>query len=245
MTKLNQVIAIEKDVKNHAHKIATEAHKLVQKPALFDGLYKTYQKKDEDGDDLPAERKHVQLKVADLLKSVKAAWTHLIDVTVQKDMGNARATANLTVDGQIVFPNVPVTTLLFLEKQVTDHRSLISALPVLDIAEEWEEDKNESNFYRAAPTSTHRSKKVQKPLVLYHATPEHAAQTAIVSDDIVTGFWHTEKVSGAIPKKVKERMLQKADKLLLAIKEAREAANDIEVGEKVKLGHAVYAYLEG
>lgn len=245
MAKLNQVIATEKTLKTRAHELGTKIYHLVQKPDLFNGLYKTYVRKNEDGDDLPPEKKHVQFKVRDLLDEVKKAYIHLMDLTIQKDRGNGIAISDLYVDEELIFPNVPVTTLLFLEKQLTDHRSLISALPVLDIADEWEADKNESNFFRAAPTSAYRTKKVQKPLVLLEPTKEHPGSAVVITDDVIVGFWNTEKVSGAIPKKDKDRMLEKVDKLLLAVKEAREKANDTDAGKRPALGAAIYAYLEG
>lgn len=58
--KLNQIIAIEKGVKAQTYSALTEIHKAVQKPELFNGFAKTYQKVNEEGEDLPAERKRVQ-----------------------------------------------------------------------------------------------------------------------------------------------------------------------------------------
>lgn len=243
--KLNQVIAIEKDVKNHAHKINSDVYKMFQKPDLFNGLYKTYQKKDEESEDLPTDRKHVQFKAHDLLESSKKAYVDLLNVTFQKDEANTKAKANLVVDGALICADVPVTTLLALEKMLVDHRALISALPVLDISEEWEEDKNETHFWRAASVATHRTKKVQKGLTLYHATEHHPAQTAIITDDVIVGWWQTEKVSGAIPRKVKERMIARVDILIRYTKQTREEANDTTADTKPKLGEAVYLFLQG
>jgi hypothetical protein len=244
MVKLNAVIAIEKDVKNHAHKIGSAAYHLAQKPAVFEGIYKTYRPK-EEGDDLPPERKHAQYKVHALLEEVQEAHAQLIDVTIQKDLANASAKADLVVEGHVIYKGIPVTTLLFLEKQLTDYRSFVSALPVLDIAEEWVEDKNDAHFYRSAIVATHRTKKVQKGLTLYHATEHHPAQTAIITEDIIAGHWETEKVSGAIPKKRKDRMVKRIDLMILAVKTTREEANDTDAGARPKLAHALHSFLNG
>lgn len=245
MTKLNGIIAVEKDMKAHAHKIGSEIHNLVQKPALFDGLYRTYRPKTEEGEVYPADRKHVQYKVMNLLKDVESVYIPFIDLTLQKDEANMQATADLIVDGKTIYHKVPVVTLLFLEKQITDHRSLIDKLPTLDIAEEWEEDKQDSHFYRAQLTAVQRTKKVQEGLTLYPHTAEHPAQTTVITRDVLEGYWDVEKVSGAIPRKLKERMRNRADALLRGIKEARERGNDREAGPKPTLGQALYHFLNG
>ena len=245
MSKLNGVIAVEKDYKNAAHKKGSEIYHLIQKPDLFNGLYRKYQPNDENGENFPEEKKHVQYKVHDLLKINQNAHVPLMNVTFQKDSGNMGASADLTVDGHVVFANVPVTTLLFLEKQLTDHRTLIAASPVLDTAEEWEEDKTDANLWRAVPSKMHKTKKVQKPLVLHGPTKEHPAQTAIINEDVTVGFWNIEKVSGAIPKKVKERKLERINTLLRATKLAREKANDKEAPPTPVFGEAIFAFLNG
>ena len=50
--KLNQVIAVEKGIKAKAHSEVTELHKLCQKPELFNGFAKVYQKIDDGGEDM-------------------------------------------------------------------------------------------------------------------------------------------------------------------------------------------------
>ncbi len=47
MARLNQIIAIEKGIKSRAYAELTELHKAAQKPDLFHGFVKTYQKRDE------------------------------------------------------------------------------------------------------------------------------------------------------------------------------------------------------
>ena len=66
MTKLNQIIAIEKGVKSKSYPELTEAHHDVQKPALLTGITRTYQPKDEDGEQLPPESTRVQVKAEDV-----------------------------------------------------------------------------------------------------------------------------------------------------------------------------------
>ena len=44
MAKLNQIIAIEKGIKSRVYGDLTELNKAIQKPDLFNGFQKTYQK---------------------------------------------------------------------------------------------------------------------------------------------------------------------------------------------------------
>ncbi len=242
MTKLNQIIAIEKGIKSRAHSTISELYKLLQKPQLFNGGTRTYLKRDDDGEDLPQERQNVQHKVSDVLASARKSTAELINVTLQKDETNMRAAADVIIDGVTVMTDVPVTTLLFLEKQLTDLRTFISRTPVLDNGESWQKDEG-SGLYKTDPRQTQRTKKVQRPIVLYDATDKHPAQTQLVTDDITVGYWNTVLNSGAMPHPKKEAMEEKIEKLVLAVKQAREKANDIEASERRTLGDAIFDYL--
>jgi hypothetical protein len=244
MSKLNQVIAIEKGVKARAHSVVSDLYKVIQKPDLFNGAVRTYQKKDDDGEDLPGERKHVQFRTQDVLGTVRMSTSELIDLTAQKDIANTEAKAEVSVGGTRILPELPVSTLLFLEKQLTDLRTFVEALPVLDNAESWSLDVN-SGLYKTDAVQTSRTKKVQRPLVLFPATPEHPAQTQLVTEDVIAGFWSTIRQSAAMPKPEKEAISGRIEKLLIGVKEARERANDTDAGAKPAIGAAIFEYLLG
>jgi hypothetical protein len=244
MGKLNQIIAIEKGVKSRVYGEITEIYKAVQKPALFNGFAKTYLKKDDDGEDLPPERQRVQYVVKDILNAVSRLSTELVAVTARKDWTNCEAKGSVEVDGAVLIKDAPVPFLLFLEKQLTDLRTFVVALPMLDEAEAWALDQN-SGLYKTDASSTHRTKKLQKPIVLYDATDKHPAQTQLIVEDIIVGFWNTVKQSGAIPKPDKQALLGRVEKLLKAVKVAREAANMQDEVETPDIGAAVFGYLLG
>jgi hypothetical protein len=244
MTKLNQVIAIEKGVKARAHSAISDLYKTIQKPDLFNGIVRSYQKKDDAGEDLPGERKHIQFRIQDILGVVRIRSSELIDITAQKDIANTEAESDVVIDGVQVLPELPVSTLLFLEKQLTDLRTFIGLIPVLDNSENWNLDAN-SGLYRTDPVRTSRTKKVDRPLVLYPATAEHPAQTQIVTEDVIAGFWDTVRQSAAMPKPEKEAIMSRVEKLLMGVKEARERANDVDAGSRPAIGAAVFEYLLG
>lgn len=242
--KLNQIIAIEKGIKSRVYGEITDLNKAIQKPDLFNGFSKQYQKKDEDGEDLPSEKKRVQFLVVDVLRHVERVSTELMDVTARKDWTNCHAKATVVVDGKPLIADVPVSYLLFLEKQLTDMRTFVDNLPVLDEADTWSRDEN-AGLFKTAEVKTHRTKKVQRPLVLYPATPEHPAQTQLVTEDIIAGFWGQVKTSGAMPKPDKQALAGRVEKLLRAVKEARELANVHDEVSPPAIGPAVFGYLLG
>ena len=190
MTKLNQIIAIEKGIKSKAHSEASELHKLNQKADLFNGFAKNYQPNDEEGEALPPENKRVQYESREVLRQLERTQTELMEITARKDWTNVTARADVKIDDLVVVAQAPITYLLFLEKQLTDVRTFVANLPVLESSEDWEKDTN-SGLFKTKPVKTHRTQTVQKPLVLYHATAEHPAQTQMSTEAVIVGFWTT------------------------------------------------------
>lgn len=244
MAKLNQIIAIEKGIKARVYATVSEMHKSVQKPELFNGFVRTYQTKHDGGDELPQERKRVQFAVTSILTDAERALSELINVTARKDWSNCDAKADVVVDGQVLVPKVPVTYLLFLEKQLTDMRTFIGQLPVLDEGESWAHDAN-SGLFRTEMVQTHRTKKVSKPLVLYPATAEHPAQTQVLVEDVLEGHWQQIKHSSAMPRPQKDAMTLRVEKLLQAVKQAREEANAIDEVVTPDVGTPLFKYILG
>jgi len=242
-TKLHQVIAVEKGIKSRVYKLVTELYKSIQKPALFDGFAKTFEKTDEEGEELPDEKKLVQLNAEQVLQDIAESMTEHFDVVAAKDHANCEAKADVVVGGVTILKAVPATHLLFLEKQVTDLNTAIEHLPVLDPAYDWTEDPATSLFKSTAQRTT-RTKKVQKPIVLYDATDNHPAQTQLITEDQVVGHWVTVKHSGAVTAARKKELQKRVQALLKAIKFAREEANSVEAPAK-SVGEAVFGYLLG
>jgi hypothetical protein len=179
--KLNQIIAIEKGIKSRSYSEVGEQHKLLKKPELFNGFQKDYHPLAEDeAERLPSERKHVQYQVTQVLNAIRRSTVELFDITARKDWTNTLAKADVTVNGRLLIADAPVPYLLFLEKQLTDLRTIVADIPTLDEGEQWSFDQN-SGLSKTAPISTHRTKKVQRPIVLYDATKEHPAQTQLIT----------------------------------------------------------------
>jgi hypothetical protein len=241
--KLNQILAIEKGVKNRVTSNVTKLYHAAQKPVLFDGFSKQFRPKAEDGETFPPEQKEVQFKADTVLKSVRKNLVELFDVTATKDFANCEARADVEVNGEKVLENVPVTYLLFLEKQIDYLGSVIDAIPTLDTSLRWNKDENQGTFVSDAQT-THKTKKVEKPIVMYDATKEHPAQTQLVISDEVIGHWDTVHSSGRMQAPVKEAIQDKIVLLQQAVKQAREEANNVDA-PKQTVGDQVLGFIFG
>jgi len=243
--KLHEVVAIRKGVKSRTYGELTELHRKSSKDDPYAGLTREYVPKDDDGETFPPEDKKVQLVGEDVLKKVRKLRTEFFDIEATQEHGNLEARADVVVDGEVVLDDVPVTLLIFLEKELTDLRTFVDAMPALDEAKNWQADPN-SRLHRSDTTVTHKTKKVQRPIVLYDAVikDDHAipAQTQLITEDVVIGHWHTTHLSGALPTPRKEELLERIESLRTAVKRARSRANDTEV-EKRELGGKVFRFL--
>jgi hypothetical protein len=243
MAKLNQIIAIEKGTKARVQSDLSDLYKVIQKPELFNGFNKTYQPNNEDDtESLPSESKRIQYTVPEVLRSAARLQSDLMTVISRKDWTNMTATGDVVLNGKTLFSGAPVSFLLFLEKTLTDFRTFVDHLPVLDESETWKVNDN-TGFYETETIKTHRTKKVQKPIVLYDATPEHPAQTQLITEDVIVGYWQQVKKSGAVGRTEKNALLDRVESLLNAVKTAREGANLQEEAVVPNVPEAIFGYL--
>ena len=236
MPKLNQIIAVVNGKKNQTQKTITELYKKLQKQDLFSGLIRTYKPVDEDGDTLPPEKTLIRASVRDIVEGFKDSITDLIDTVVIQDIANTEAKADIVVNGNVIANDVPVTHLMFLEKQLVDIHTFVSTLPVLDEASEWRFDDNK-DCYTSEPEVKNRDLKFTEHKVVYEATTEHPAQVAEINITKKAGEFTTIKLSGAIPASDKRNMVRKVVELQEAVKFAREQANSIEVSTRKIAGN--------
>lgn len=242
MTKLNQLLAVEMGVRDASQQSMAAAGRTFQRDDLFHGLTRAYRPKDDDGDRMPPEHKQVQERVDDVLNSFGPDLARLIDVTLEKDTANTVAKADVKLDGTVILSEVPVPTLLFLEKKLTALRSIINTIPTLDRSERWEMDHGTATWVTAA-VETHKTRKVPKSHVLYEATDKHPAQVHSYTEDEVIGYWSTTKLSTAMSDGTKQALQGRVDNLLDAVKQAREEANSVEVMGRSGEGADLLNYL--
>lgn len=241
MPKLNQIIAIEKSIKSQTMRELTDAHQMLQKPALLSGIARTYRPLDDDGEQYPPESTLVQVKSENVITQTSEILAKLFDITATKDWANGEARADVVVDGETILESVPVTYLLFLEKQLTDLHTFVKKLPVLDAAEIWSFDESQ-DVWATEPIQTTKTKKIPRNHVKAEATTEHPAQVEVYYEDVIVGYWRTVKYSGAMPATRVSTLLTRVRALQEAVKFAREEANSLDV-EKQSVGEKVFEYL--
>lgn len=241
MARLNQIIAIEKGVKSQSLRELTDAHHALQKPPLLSGIARTYQPKDEEGEQYPPESTKVQIKAEEIIEHTGEILTKLFDIVATKDWANTTAQADVAIDGKVLLEKVPVSYLLFLEKQLVDLRTFIRKLPILDASETWTFDSS-ADCWATEPIQTTKTKKIPRNHVKAEATEHHPAQVEVYYEDVIVGFWRTVKFSGALPAQRINTLLKRVEVLQEAVKFAREEANNLEV-EDQKVGQKVFEYL--
>lgn len=241
MTKLNQIIAIEKGVKADAAAAVNRTQQELQKAQLLSGIARSYQPRDDEGEHLPPESTRVQLRTDQVIADVRKALTRMFDVVATKDEANTAARASVMVDGVVLAKDVPATYLLFLEKQLAELATFVRRLPTLDPAETWTWS-DQHGAYATEPVKTTRTKKVPRNHVLAPATDKHPAQVQVWHEDVVVGDWTTTKFSGALPASEIAALAERVGKLAEAVKKAREEANGITVTD-VSVGASILGYL--
>ena len=89
-------------------------------------------------------------KGAEIPRKISDRLVELFDVTAQKDWANCSAKADVAIGDTIIVADVPVTYLLFLEKQLVSLQTLLGKTPTLDAAEDWTYDTAAGVFSVAA-----------------------------------------------------------------------------------------------
>jgi hypothetical protein len=243
--RLNQIIAIANGEKSRKEKILSLTYQKLQKHELFVGMTRTYRPLEESEhgitERLPNEKRLVQMTIQDAIKDTVKVLKDTFNTIATQDIGNQKATANVIIDGDVLLENVPATNLIFLEKQLIDLNTFVSKFPTLDPAEDWTYSED-SGCYKTDVKETARTKKVSKSIVKYEATKEHPAQTEMITEDKIVGYWEAIFLSGAIRKEDKNKILDRILQLSKAVKIAREEANNTEV-KMSTIGDGVLDYI--
>lgn len=244
-TLLNQIIAVRTGVKGDSEKKLTKHYHMLQRAELLGGMARTYTPHNDEDFRYPDETTNVQVKVEGILRDVAGDLVQLFDVTAAMDWTNQHARADVVLLGGdqpvVLLTDVPISYLMFLEKQLVNLETLVRKLPVLPSTDNWTFDPA-SDVYKSDPVSTVKTKKIMRNHVKAAATDKHPAQVEIFSEDIPVGTWNTVKFSGALPASRVNKMLNRITALTQAVKYAREQAN-MESVMTPNPGRKVFDYL--
>jgi len=250
MAKLHELLAVEGQLKSQAEATRTELRNTFEKKRhLFEEKVVTFNSSDEGAEPVREQQSDLQSKVADELAWIAGIWQKAIDASYQVAQANTTAFADVILDdGTTLLTHVPATGLLELEKRAAEIEELVKAIPTLDPAKGFAPDANRgAHIYKARDVVKTRTKKTQRALVMYPATPEHPAQTQLISEDVPVGKLTEQEWSGLITPAEKGAMLERAEQARRAIKQARQRANDVELNGAgtVAVGARLFAHVFG
>lgn len=256
MGKLHELLAVEPDAEGKAKGIlAGTISTLRNKEQLFSGQTRTLTLFANNGEN-SVENEAIEAKerinrpvaaiVPDNLNYVAVALADYYDVLFQKNLTNNEAKADIVLDGVVIVKDVPATFLLTAETRlVKEIRPLILEIPTLDPAVQWTLDENIGRgIYRSDKTTTLKTQTDVEHVRLQQSTDKHAdtfTQKSIVKN---IGKYEDQKFSGLITSADKARYLENLDRLIRAIKEARQRANTQEVSTE-KIGDLLFKQIFG
>ncbi len=249
MTKtsvLHELLAVEADLRNTKDKTRDEViREFTTNPATFLGAIKNLYLFDEDR---KAEEQEVRVEVANTvtekLKEITATFTRYWNLRLQKEAANQSATADVIINGEIIFKDIPVTFLLNMEEELRQVRKVYSVMPTLKPGVAWEEDKNKGRgIYKSTHnTETGKTEKTKQHKVIVQATEQFPAQVETWNDDRPIGKYITQNWSGMISESAKALLISRIDTMLAAFKKARQRANCTET-IPMEIGQAVFDYI--
>jgi hypothetical protein len=149
----------------------------------------------------------------------------------------------VVVDGKTLLAGVPVTYLMFLDKQLVNVATFISKWPTLDTAKDWKKG-DEPGVWQTPPEYSVRAVKVPFPFVKAEATDKHPAQVEVVHRDEIHGTWTKIEFSGAISVTEQRAALARVKALQESVKIAIQQANASDAPQQ-KVGQSLVAYLFG
>lgn len=238
---LHQHLAAETHVRDGFNKIKQETMHVFKGGDLFVGLSKAYKPVNDAERDLADQTKEVVTTVSKRLDWTKKKAIEYIDHEATKEKTNTLAKADVVVDGKTIAKDVPATVLLSLEKRLVEIRDYYDKAPTLDLSKPWQDTGNQK-IMKYGPAITYRTKKKIVPVRMAAPTDKHPEQVKESSEDVVIGHFEEVLFSGAAHPGEKAKWLERIDRLIVAVKEARCTANTQEVQE-LKMGEAIFSYI--
>lgn len=241
MSKLYEILAVEGDLRKKAGDLLKSTVALLGQPGKFTGQVISAHVILEGEPELFPESTDVAFTVDGELETIADTFGGYLDVTVQKELANTTAFADVVLDGETIFERMSATALLNLEARLSELETVYQAIPTLDVTERWHFNTDQGCFVSEV-RSGYRMKKMPKPLVLAEATKEHPAQVQVYNDEIPA--YKVEKVmfSGMLTPAEKQARLDRLAKLATAVKQARQRANDTEIN-LITVADTIFTYI--
>jgi hypothetical protein len=247
MSKLHELLSVEGDLEGEYKKILDETkNTFSKKEDHFFGFVRKLVMFDENAPETPDEHKEMVTTVHDKLEYSKDAITRYIDAVLQKESTNQIAVADLVIDGMTIAVGLPATFLLGLETKLKHIREMYETIPTIPPGIKWEHDptKGDHVYSMTYPEVKFKTEKIFKVQVLYEATDKHPAQVEKIPETKDVGRYEKYTWSGMMSPAEKSMVLGRIDKLIRAVKKARQRANSAEVMDR-SIGEDLFRYING
>jgi hypothetical protein len=250
MTKLHELLAVEKSLSNQANKLLADTTFKFNKFEYFQGHTKALKMLNDSTENDAIESaardiRQLPTTVVETLEYALDSWKNAEDVIFQKNVTNQLASGDIELDGKILATQVPVDELLGLESRLDSLRKVMEAMPTLPAAVECRADTKsgrKGSWVTVNDEVTTKTEKLTVPVVLYEATDKHPAQVKEVSADRIVGKFTKQNTYGAATSAEKAEVIGNIDKLINAVKQARMRANLQEVKTN-KIGGVIVDYI--
>lgn len=242
MGKMHELLAVEGDLKSAALSALSDLKGLFTKgTGLLVGQVRKYRPFVEGGERQADEVTALATSVPDECERFALMFGRWINASIQKEVTNISTLADVIVDGEALLTGLPAPALLNLESKLASIRSVYENIPTLDPTEKWSWDAGRG-CYLSPERTTYRTQKVMKSFIAAEATKEHPAQVQVFSEDQQVGEWTTIISTGAVTVTDKRGMIERIDKLLAAVKQARQRANSIEASN-IMVAATLFEYI--
>jgi hypothetical protein len=247
MGKLHEVLAVEGDLAGVAKKVVDEATVTFSKRAdhFLESATKLEYFSAEDAHLNNTESKAMVTTVFDKLKYIVDPVSKFYDAYYVKGATNQIAQSDVTLNGKVLFSNVPVSVLLGMETKLKELRKMYESIPTLAPGVFWEKDPTKNpGIYRNREDETRLvTKKNIRPIVMAPATDKHPAQIEKVSEDMPVATKKVSNWSGMLSPSDKSKLLQRIDDLIRAVKAARQKGNSTDAVDASGFGKGIFDFI--
>jgi hypothetical protein len=249
MPKVHELLAVQGNINGQTQKLRTDLMATFEKKKhLFQETLQTFQSTEEGKDSTPQveSQQSIQTSVLKEINWISQKLVKMIDIGHQVDIGNTQAKADVTLeDGTTLLRDIPATTLLWLEKRISEWKDLILSIPTLDPAKGFSLDTSRGKgIYKAREVNKPRTRKTKEVIQLSPATDKHPAQVQLIDIDKNIGTIKEQEWSSMITPALKADLLDNVEKLDRAVKAARSKANEQEVAKDAgKIGSDLLEFI--
>lgn len=245
-TALHEILAVIGDLKGAKDKISLETLKVFKDKAnLFKGQSRTLKMFDEKrSQEETSEHTELVTTVMKRLEYMKQSYIRFWDAKLQKEKGAQNAKGDIVVGDDVLAEDVPVYLLLEMENELKAMRNVYDNIPTLAPGVDWTEapDIGENIWKARHDVVVNKTEKAYRHNVIVPPTDKHPAQVREWTEDVPVGQYSTKQWSGMMSPAEKSQLIERLDRVIRAVKKARQRANSQEL-EKASFATKLFSYI--